>query len=456
MYKKIILSKIDLWDLYKKNEWDQPSFILHSSGYDAELGRYSIVGWDPYSMLRSRGNIVEHFENDEWLVSNMNPLEALEELCNDINTSMINLPDLDLPFFGGLVGYISYDMKNNIEKLTRKCDDDLGIYEQYWGVYDCFIIQDHLKDLIYLLGHNKERFDKMTKEFFELLSASDKERSKITTKNFRSNYTKEDYLESILKVKDHIRKGNVYQVNLSQRFAFEMDGNPLDFYDILRKLNPASFGGVLNFAEMSILSISPERYIKIDGRGIETRPIKGTRKRGMSIEEDELLKNELRESCKDQAELLMIVDLERNDLGRICIPGSIKVENIFAVKEHATLFHLDAVVKGILKNQITIADVLKHTFPGGSITGAPKIMAMNIIESLEPTARGIYTGSIGYIDCRGNCDLNIAIRTLVIKDHTAYYQAGGGLVSDSDPELEYEETMTKSRALFMALEEVNS
>lgn len=444
----------DICSIYKVIKEDSStSFFLDSSQYDEELGRYSMVGWKPRAILRSKGRKIEYWENDEWSSWEADPLQSLEKLRKE---GMDRLGEYEsiFPFAGGLVGYISYDMKKNIEKLDEKCIDDLRMYEQYWGIYDNYIVKDHLEDKLWMISLDHDKLKQMEEEIREKLARKSELQEELWTGPIESNFTRDEYIEAIKEVQEHIRQGDIYQVNLSQRFTFALKGSRFKFYEILRKTSPAYFGAFMHFPEYDILSISPERYIRKEKSYVETRPIKGTRPRGKNPEEDKVLYKELKESSKDQAELLMIVDLERNDLGRVCETGSVRVEDLFKISSYATVFHLDAKVMGTMGEDCGIDKLLKGTYPGGSITGAPKIMAMNIIEKLEPTARGVYTGSIGYINYNGDCDLNIAIRTAIVKGEQAYYQAGGGLTTCSDPELEYEETYDKTRALILAKEEV--
>lgn len=250
----------------------------------------------------------------------------------------------------------------------------------------------------------------------------------LREKYFQSNFIKNNYLDSIKRIKSYIKSGDIYQVNLTQRFSTKIEEDPWALYERQRKINPAPFAVYLDYEDFQILSTSPERFIKIEGKRIETRPIKGTIARGKTLEEDEKNKKILLSSEKDKSELLMIVDLERNDLGKISKPGSVVVEEIFALEEYPSVYHLVSTISGELKHDTELKDIIKAVFPGGSITGTPKIRAMEIIDELEPTQRNIYTGSLGYIDFNGNLDLNIVIRTIVIKNKTAYFQAGGAIV----------------------------
>jgi len=296
------------------------------------------------------------------------------------------------------------------------------------------------------------------KEFYSKLSAI--KRSTRSSKiiyphqgsiELKSNFAREDYIQTVLKAKEYIAAGDIYQVNISQRFSAKISDPSFELYKRLRVLNPAPFAAYLDFGGVVVISSSPERFLRISDRSVETRPIKGTRPRGKDELEDERLKHELLKSTKDKAELIMIVDLERNDLGRVCEYGTVSVPEIITIETYATVFHLVSTITGRLKEDKDHIDCIKACFPGGSITGAPKIRSMEIIDELEPTQRKIYTGSIGYIGFNRQTDLNIVIRTMLYCDGTVHFQVGGGIVADSDPALEYEETLHKGKALIEAI-----
>jgi para-aminobenzoate synthetase component 1 len=267
----------------------------------------------------------------------------------------------------------------------------------------------------------------------------------------KSNFSHEEYLKAVENVREYIRAGDIFQVNLSQRFEADLNIPPYELYQRLRKINPAPFASYLGFDGVSVVGASPERFLKVQGDWVETRPIKGTRPRGKSEAEDRALADELLASIKDRAENVMIVDLERNDLGRVCRYGTVRVTELAILETYPTVFHLTSTVKGRLCEDKDRIDLLKATFPGGSITGAPKVRAMEIIDELESTRRSVYTGSIGYLSFSGEMDLNIVIRTFLVKGGRAYFQVGGGIIYDSEPEAEYVETLDKARALIQAL-----
>ena len=267
----------------------------------------------------------------------------------------------------------------------------------------------------------------------------------------RSNFRHDDYVRAVRRAKEYIAAGDIYQVNLSQRLSAPLTPPPLDLYRRLRGSNPSPFAAYFETPDGAVVSCSPERFLQVRGREVETRPIKGTRPRGATAEEDARLAAELQASEKDRAENVMIVDLERNDIGRVCEFGSVHVPELFVLESYATVHHLVSTVRGRLRPHCTALDCLRACFPGGSITGAPKVRSMEIIEELEPTRRGVYTGAIGYLCFSGDMDVNIVIRTTIVKDGTAYFQVGGGIVADSDPEAEYQETLDKGRAIGAAL-----
>ena len=267
----------------------------------------------------------------------------------------------------------------------------------------------------------------------------------------RSTFTHRGYLTAVARVREYILAGDIFQANLSQRFEVDLAEAPLDLYQRLRRTNPAAFGAYFNVGEFQILSVSPERFLRLSGRNVETRPIKGTRPRGLGPMHDALLGRVLAESDKDRAENVMIVDLLRNDLSRVCRPGTVRVPELFALEQHPTVHHLVSTVVGELEPNTDAVDLLRATFPGGSITGAPKVRAMEIIAELEPTRRGVYCGSLGYLATSGVMDTSIAIRTAIVRNGVVYFQAGGGIVADSDPEAEYRETLDKARGIIRAL-----
>ncbi|MBU1037531.1 MAG: aminodeoxychorismate synthase component I, partial [Candidatus Omnitrophica bacterium] len=320
------------------------------------------------------------------------------------------------------------------------------------GFYDSVVIYDNLKKRSYVsrLGISKKPFAGHD------AAPRNSTPRRISCKGLKSNFTKRSYIDAVRTAKRYIKKGDIYQVNISQRFKAKLSGDPFDLYARLRRCSPAPFASYLNFNDVAILSSSPERFLLKRGDYIETRPIKGTRPRGASPSLDAALETELKHSAKDMAEHIMIVDLERNDLGRICKYGSIRPTESVVIEKYANVSHLVSTVAGTLKKGKDPVDCLIAAFPGGSITGAPKIRSMEIIDELESVKRSVYTGAIGYIGFDGNMDTSIVIRAFIAKGNDIYFQVGGGIVADSDPEKEYEETLHKAAGAMQALGKIGT
>jgi len=436
---------------------DEPYSSFLDSGMDeGKLGRYSFIGYDPFEVLKC-----------------VKGREAFGLLKDTLDSYKLERAKSDIPFTSGCIGYFSYDLRYSIEKLPSVALDDMDMPDFILCLYDVVIIFDNLKKKAFISSsglperggeknkrRQKERLEAARKRideassraaFFNYVGPSSGGADFTLEGGLRSNFTKENYLKAVKKAKDLIRRGDIYQVNLSQRFECGFDGDPFELYLKLRSINPAPFAAYLNLGDFKIVSASPERFIRIGGGRIETRPIKGTRPRSADARADESLKRELLSSAKDRAEHIMILDLERNDLGRVSEYGTVAPSEFIITETYATVHHLVSTVEGRLREGTDIVDCLKNCFPGGSITGAPKVRSMEVIEELEPTKRGIYTGSIGYIDFSGNADLSIVIRTIIIKGDRLYFQVGGGIVADSDAEKEYRETLDKGMALAEAV-----
>ena len=446
-------------------EGDYP-FFLDSGFYHRSIGRYSFMGKDPYMTFKSRKNKISIIKEGNVSYIEGNPIDILDDILNEYKCLPVEASYP--PFQNGAVGYLAYDLGWHIEALPNRAKNDIDLPESYFSFYDCVLAYDHLEGKCYLFSSGlpmkemeaekraKERLKEISTQLYAFIEnpqkvIKDSPPHGNQTSELKSHFTKEEYCKAVQKAKDYIAAGDIYQMNMTQRFETKSLVPPWELYCRLRKINPAPFAAYLELEEGTIVSASPERFIKTVGDYIETRPIKGTRPRKDDDKFNEKMKNELLNSEKDKAELVMIVDLERNDLGRICEFGTVKVEELFRLETYATVFHLVSTIIGKIKPNNGFKEVIKATFPGGSITGAPKIRAMEIIEELEPVKRGIYTGSIGYLNLSGNLDLNIVIRTIIIKDDKTYFQVGGGIVADSVPEEEYQETLDKAKALITAL-----
>lgn len=454
MLIKKIDTKLDSFQIYTIFKDEKYSFILDSSMDKEKLGKYSFIGFNPFLVFKSKDKDITIIEDEKITKYTGNPFDKLKEIFANYKMDYKS----EFPFIGGAVGYFSYDLCHQIEKLPRLAIDDVNIADCYLGFYDNAIIIDHQKEQVYISALGiKNNEDKSIEEIENKIKNSGNIEidinKKVKNSKIKSNFTRDEYIKAIEKIRQYIKCGDIYQANMTRRFECEINEKPYDIYARLRHINPAPFSSFIDFEDGHIVSSSPERFVKIKDRYIETRPIKGTCPRGKDEIEDENNKKELLSSEKDKAELLMIVDLERNDLSRVSKVGTVKVTELFHLETYPTVHHLVSTVVGQLKDEVDVIDSIKAIFPGGSITGAPKIRSMEIIDELEPTQRNIYTGSIGYIGFNGDVDLNIAIRTILCKDNKAYFQAGGGITWHSNPQLEYEETFHKAKALIKVLED---
>jgi para-aminobenzoate synthetase component 1 len=414
-------------------------FLLESAGG----GRYSFAGADPCAVLLARGDRLSLWREGREQSFRANPFDTMAELLAE---QRVDNPE-GLPLPGGAVGAFGYDLGQHLERLPHRAEDDLDFPDLLLGFYDSLSYIDHAEGKAGVVEVSprpaKRAIDPRTYE--EVFSSG------TPTSGRGANFTRERYLAAIVRIKEYISAGDVYQVNLSQRFHARSATPPFEIYQALRAASPAPYAAFLQAGRRAILSSSPEQFLELRGRTLVTRPIKGTRRRGASAGEDERLGRELLASPKDDAELAMIVDLERNDLGRVCDYGSVKVTAPKLLERHPTVLHLSAAVEGQLRRGLGPVDVLRATFPGGSITGAPKIRAMEIIDELEPTRRAFYTGAIGALGFDGSMNLSVAIRTVLSDGPDFFFQAGGGIVADSDPAAEYDETLAKAAAMARAL-----
>lgn len=364
--------------------------------------------------------------------------------------------DCELPFTGGLLGYLAYDFGRELERLPQCASDDLQLPEAGFGLYDWALISDHLQQRSQLVFHPHCPAEQR-QHLIALFSQPAQEAAQdfCLTTPFSPAISPQHYQQAIQRIHDYILAGDCYQVNYTQRFTARWQGAPWTAWQALRQACPTPFAGYLNLGDAWILSHSPERFLHLQDGQVESRPIKGTRPRGQSAEQDAANAAELQASEKDRAENLMIVDLLRNDIGRSCRIGSVQVPELFALESYPNVHHLVSSVTGELAAGLDAFDLLAGSFPGGSITGAPKIRAMQIIDELEPSRRSIYCGSLLYIDSRGQMDSSICIRTLLLKDGQAHCWGGGGIVIDSNWQAEYEESCTKVRVLLQTLEQLS-
>jgi len=460
-----------------------PYLLFLDSARDPErLGRYSFLAADPAIVIHGKGATALRTDTATGRTTPLatRALDAVREALAPHRTDPI--PGLP-PFQGGAAGYLAYDWGAVLERLPAPRYDDLAIPDVVFPVYDWVIAWDHLERRAWAIstgapatGHEQsQRSANRLRELLARLRANYLS-TEISSHpaapepaprapsypvadaevppgvELRSSFTHRGYLDALTRVREYIIAGDIFQANLSQRFEAPLADSPWALYRRVRAINPAPFAAFLDFGDVIIASASPERFLRLDGaRQVEARPIKGTRPRGVYPAHDAALGRALQESAKDRAENLMIVDLMRNDLSRVSVAGSVRVPELFALERYATVHHLVSTVTGTLEAGRDAVDLICATFPGGSITGAPKVRAMEIIAELEPSRRGVYCGSIGYIGFSGVMDTSIVIRTYQAVRGRVYFSAGGGIVADSDPEQEYRETFDKARALIRAL-----
>ncbi|MGI1677999.1 MAG: aminodeoxychorismate synthase component I [Cellvibrionaceae bacterium] len=432
---------------------------LDSGRPQAAFGRYDIITAAPSSSFSTDGNltmITHHadiFSNksDQHLTSESDPFLLIDTAVQKLGACK----DVSLPFTGGALGYFGYNLRGIIEPnlLPIKCD--IEIPDMLIGIYQWAIIQDHHEEESYLIAHTSLD-DRVQKELLKLVVKRKKIKAKNTRKPIKIKKIKrkvkvKEYAEAINKIHDYIAAGDCYQVNFAQRFEAKYKGDSFQAYQHLRQLLPAPFGCYMEFEGGTILSHSPERFLKVEGEQVETKPIKGTIERGKNEKEDIQKAGELLNSVKDRAENLMIVDLLRNDLSKNCQLGSVETPELFKLESYANVHHLVSKVTGKLRPESSSLDLLKGCFPGGSITGAPKFRSMEIIDELESLERSIYCGSIGYISSNGKMDTNIAIRTIACDEKKMYCWGGGGIVADSETDKEYKESLQKVNVLLEGL-----
>ncbi len=424
---------------------DKAWAVFLDSGYPhSNQGRYDIIAAEPLCTLVTKGELTEIVCNGLSFSSPDNPFDLIKQQLALFPG--FNLEE-NLPFNGGAIGYFSYDLARRLETLKTTAEDAEQIAEMAVGIYAWAVVVDHTLQKTQLVGRcEPQHWQDLVTQFSRNPKNQEPAAFKVVS-DVSSNMDKKTYVDGFNRIKHYLKEGDCYQVNLAQRFVANYEGDPWTAYQTLRKLNAAPFSCYLNLPEVQILSSSPERFLKLTDGVVETKPIKGTRPRKFGYEEDQQQIKNLEASNKDRAENLMIVDLLRNDISKTCKTGSVKVPMLFDVESYATVHHLVSTVTGLLEDHQHALDLLKSCFPGGSITGAPKIRAMEIIEELEPNRRGVYCGAIGYIGFNGNMDTNIAIRTLVCSENTIRFWAGGGIVNDSVVDDEYQESFDKAAAL---------
>jgi len=438
-----------LFDRIAHEHW---AVMLDSGKPAGQYGRYDIIAARPFMTLTTEGGktVINHGGQVTTYGAGHDPFALL----NSVLAANPQQADA-LPFSGGAIGYFGYDLGRYLEKLPATATDAEHIPDMCVGIYDWAVVVDHREQKTILVSFGRDPSTEA--RWPELISLFERPRASSVagfrvTSAVASNLNELAYAKRFEQVKRYISAGDCYQVNLAQRFCAKAEGDPWTAYRHLRRISPAPFMAYMNFPQCQVLSGSPERFLQVNGQHVETRPIKGTRPRSRDNVEDEQYATELSRSLKDRAENLMIVDLLRNDISKSCRIGSVRADRLFALESFANVHHLVSTVTGSLADDKTAVDLLRGSFPGGSITGAPKLRAMEIIEELEPDRRGIYCGAIGYIGFDGNMDTNIAIRTAVYSNGEIRFWAGGGIVADSEMQKEYRETWDKASSMLQLMQ----
>jgi anthranilate synthase component 1 len=467
--------------IFKKTATGDHAFLLESVEGGEQLARYSFMGFDPLVIFHARGTTITIESEGHTTVEDGNPLNRLRELMADLRVG----PTPDEPrFFGGAVGYFGYDLVRHFENIPETTIDDLSLPDCFFILTRVVLIYDHIRHTLKIVALVPKNGDPAS-AYNEAQQVIDRVKRRIARAlpvpaaaledvdggtapdgdsalaeadpgvgiSVTSNITRDDFLDSVRRAKEYIEAGDIFQVVLSQRLQIQLGADPFEVYRRLRSLNPSPYMYYLHFGDIQIVGSSPEMLVRVEHGTVETRPIAGTRRRGGSQTEDDALAQELRADPKECAEHLMLVDLGRNDVGRVCEYGSVQVTRLMEIERYSHVMHLVSVVQGRLAAGRDAYDALSSCFPAGTLSGAPKIRAMEIIEEMETTRRGPYGGAIGYLGFNGNMDACITIRTIMIRGETAYVQAGAGIVADSDPEFEYEESLQKAEALLQAISE---
>ena len=430
---------------------DWPWAVFLDSGQPiSQFGRYDIMVANPFVRLVTHGEQTVIVDADAERSSASDPFELLKQMLVPYQTSKTALP-----FEGGAIGYFAYDLARRVERLPSVALDAENMPEMMVGIYDWALVVDHQSQSAYLVSHCKH--PQTEQDWPALCALFDAPLKDVPQADFKinsalqSNMDFTQYSTAFNRVKEYIHEGDCYQVNLAQRFSAQAQGDAWSAYLALREISPAPFMSFMNMgdalSQLQVLSASPERFLQVHGKHVETRPIKGTRPRSGNLDEDASNANDLQNCPKDRAENLMIVDLLRNDISKVCETGSVRADKLFALESFANVHHLVSTVTGKLAEGKTAIDILRACFPGGSITGAPKLRSMEIVEELEPNRRGLYCGAIGYVGFDGNMDTSIAIRTAIYSHHEIRFYAGGGVVADSELAKEYRETLDKASSM---------
>lgn len=450
------MSKEAFFYAYKTLAKNETYNVFLESGRGGSL---SVAAWNPIAVTKSVENGLHiHWRSGEQEVRAGEALEELEKLVSDYRLPFHqNLPD----FQGGAIGFISYDYARKIEILPNLAEDDLYIPDIYFHIYDCWAVLDVSTEIVTLMKLStcdvdlvelKKEYEEAAESGLDLRMFHPASAMEIAVDHAKLHVSvsSSEFEAAVLRIQQYIAQGDVFQVNLSVRQSKQLKVSPISMYEALRAFNPSPYMAYIQAPEFSVVSGSPELLVKKKGTKLSTRPIAGTRPRGKNDTEDISLANELIENEKERAEHVMLVDLERNDLGRVSSYGTVEVDEFMVIERYSHVMHIVSNVKGTLQSGTTNAEIIRAMFPGGTITGAPKIRTMEIIEELEPVCRGLYTGSIGWLGFSGDLEFNIVIRTAFIQDGMAHIQAGAGIVIDSIPSAEYVESLNKAKAVWQA------
>jgi anthranilate synthase component 1 len=466
VYKEILADMETPVSAFFKMNSSKYSFLLESIEGGEKWARYTFLGFNPSIIFKSKGNTIHiiNGQNEEELINVTSPLNKLKEFMEGYKPVKTD----GLPrFFGGAVGYLGYDMARFFEELPDSTTDDLNLNDSLFMITDSILIFDNLKqtlkvvsnvnlsgnhDLESLYSEAVKNIDSIISKLKDPVNVKPTKTQDQTSLNMSSNLSKEQFEDIVVKAKEYIVAGDVIQVVLSQRFQIQAEIDPLDIYRSLRTINPSPYMFYLKCDDLLIVGASPEVMVRVEDKDISLRPIAGTRPRGKTPDEDLELEKDLLKDPKERAEHIMLVDLGRNDVGRVAKTGTVNVNELMVIEKYSHVMHIVSNVQGSLDDGKDIFDVMEACFPAGTVSGAPKVRAMEIIEDLEPTKRGPYAGAVGYFSFSGNMDFCITIRTIVIKDNTIYIQAGAGIVADSVPENEWTETKNKAKAMIKAIE----
>jgi anthranilate synthase component 1 len=467
IYQELLMDLETPLSFFKRLERNEYAFLLESVEGSERWARYSFLGTRPYLVFKSRGKDVEIVENGaKREFSADEPLRVLEGLLKEYRTVTVDgVP----PFFGGALGYVSYDAVELLHVIDNAKKDPLGVPEIFFIFVQTLVAFDNLKHTIKVIdnvrltgrANLRQAYDAATRRIGRLVSSLEKKARKTEARElidkgretkFRSNLTPQAFKAAVGKAKDYIQAGDIIQVVLCQRLETRTQADPFEIYRALRFINPSPYMYYLELEGLRVIGSSPETMVRLTGDTIELRPIAGTRRRGTSPAEEQALEADLLADPKERAEHIMLVDLGRNDVGRVAEIGTVEVNELMAIERYSHVIHLVSNVRGKLAAGKSPFDLFVSSFPAGTVSGAPKIRAMQIISELEPEKRGLYAGAIGYFSFNGNFDTCIVIRTIVMHGKKAFINAGAGIVADSDPEKEYQETLSKARAMLKAIE----